>query len=162
MSWLSKAFTGITGKKLSAVTPALATVAGTAVGMPWLGAAAGVASKVFGGMKGGAQPMLPGIAAGAGLATRALPMLRAGLPAIGRFGRRVLPSAGIGLAAGAAGQYAVGGLFGPGMRRRRGRGFSARDVRQTRRMLKLIKEMGKLCGTGRKGGYRKSSSCSCS
>lgn len=70
--------------------------------------------------------------------------------------RRVLPGIGA-VAAGGAMGGAVSGLVqrinpatGMPMRRRRGRGFSSRDVRQTKRMLKLIGEVQKCVPARRK------------
>lgn len=80
------------------------------------------------------------IAGGAALA--ALPALPgAGRAAAGAIGRAVRSPA----VQGAAGAVAGGMLFdqygNPVKKRRRGRGFSARDIRQTRRVLKMLKEM---------------------
>lgn len=60
--------------------------------------------------------------------------------AIVKAGKRTLP--GVGIAAAGAGL--AGALSGAGAaptRRRRGRGFSARDVRQTKRLLKMLKDV---------------------
>lgn len=87
---------------------------------------------VLGGIGGTVIRSLPG--AGGAIARGAGRVLRAG----GGIGGAVAGGA----AAGAAGQVLVDQFGRPVMRRRRrGRGFSARDIRQTRRMLKLIKEM---------------------
>lgn len=92
------------------------------------------------------------------------PVSAGGLASIGAVGaaaagavtgvvRRNLP----GIAGGVAGGVATGLLFDEmgnpvGQRRRRGRGFSSRDIRQTRRMLRLIGDMARLCPRPRRAG----------
>lgn len=86
------------------------------------------------------------LAGGAGLAAGGITSRV--LPAVGTAGRFIGRAAGSPLGravlGGAAGGAIVGYLddgspvYG---RRRRGRGFTSRDIRQTRRMLRLIKDM---------------------
>lgn len=100
-------------------------------------------------------PVVAGTAVGAALPT-------AGRVVTGAIQRaRTIPGAGA--VAGAAAGYGVGQLMEGQRRRRRGRGFSARDVRQTRRMLRLIGEMSKSVPTRPRGmspcGTSRRSSC---
>lgn len=57
-------------------------------------------------------------------------------PALGK----ALPGIGAGAGVGAAMELFGGGNGAAPRRRRRGRGFTSRDIRQTRRMMKLMKE----------------------
>lgn len=95
-----------------------------------------------------------------------------GLAKGAQFGGMLIPGVG-GIAASVAGgllQSKLGGAPGPGggalppeakglglgLHRKRGRGFSARDVRQTKRMLKMMKQLLHLVPKGRSsGGYRR-------
>lgn len=87
---------------------------------------------------GGAQRMsfLPALAGGAALGGLSRGLSRV-LPGLGR-------TVAGGAAAGAAASFFGGGGAG-GRRRRRGRGFSARDIRQTKRMLSMMKEINAAC-----------------
>lgn len=80
--------------------------------------------------------------AGAGLAgLTALPGVGTIGRTIGRVARNPVVQAGVGGAVtGAVVGYMADGTPIMG-KRRRGRGFTSRDIRQTRRMLRLIKEM---------------------
>jgi hypothetical protein len=160
MSWLSKAFKNVTGVKLSTATniglaaatfvPGLTPVA--LLGRVGLGAARATqvikgvtaARAAFGAVKtGGAQMSMLGMAgpivrAGARVAARTLP----GLGKVGRVGAGAI---GAGVVTGA-----VLDRFGREVRpRRRGRGFSARDVRQAKRMMKMLKDVSKAAPTKR-------------
>lgn len=90
---------------------------------------------------GGGGSKLPKLAAG-GAAAAALPALPGAGRAVAGAAGRVLRNPAV---QGAAGAVAAGQLFdangNPVKKRRRGRGFSARDIRQTRRVLKMLKEM---------------------
>lgn len=83
-------------------------------------------------------------AMGGGGVLRSLPgsgLIAGGAAATGALIRRnPVVSAGIGLATGAIVGYLADGTPVMG-KRRRGRGFSARDIRQTRRMFRLINDM---------------------
>src|SRR5512134_2736081 len=83
----------------------------------------GLGGLIGGGGIGATVSMLPKIAGGGGLS---------------KIGRAVLPGVGS-VAGGIAGGMIAGG-GGGGRPRRRGRGFSARDIRQTRRMLALVRD----------------------
>lgn len=92
------------------------------------------------------RKVLPGGAVVGGLGNKlALPALGAGAAGLGRIvagaGRVLRSPAGGALAGTVAGGMLLDAYGNPVRRRRRGRGFSARDIRQTRKMLKLIKEM---------------------
>lgn len=67
------------------------------------------------------------------------------MSALGRAGLRALPGVGAAVAGGVATGVALRAGMPGAPRRRRGRGFSARDIRQTRRMLRLIKDMMHAC-----------------
>jgi hypothetical protein len=78
-----------------------------------------------------------------GALMRTLPALRSAMPGVGA---RVGAIARNPFAQGVAGSAVGGMLFDAAgnpvaRRRRRGRGFTARDIRQTRRMLRLIHDM---------------------
>lgn len=103
--------------------------------------------RVIAGKSKTANAILGGSTAAAGIT-----MLPRVIPAIGGVARKVggalgpvLRNPAVQGAAGAAAGAAIVGYLADGTpvmgRRRRGRGFTARDIRQTRRMLRLIKEM---------------------
>lgn len=119
--------------------------------MSWLSKALGFVRPALG--TAAALP-LPGPI---GVATK----VAAGIGAIGiaRKAARVLP--GVGAVAGAtvAGEYVAGKLMGTSGRRRRGKGFSARDVRQTKRLMKMLKEVQGACPKPRTTSSRRSCSC---
>lgn len=102
----------------------------------------GGGGTVLGGLLGGPAGAVAGSVLGStvGKAAQALPTLKKVLPGVGQ------------VAAGAAGGYLGGKLAGYGgmHRRRRGRGFSARDIRQTRRMLALMRDVERSCPTRRR------------
>lgn len=79
----------------------------------------------------------------AGIGVRALPALGRVLPGIGRAAGGLARSPfGQGVAGAAVGSMLFDAAGNPvARRRRRGRGFTARDIRQTRRMLRLIHDM---------------------
>ncbi len=88
---------------------------------------------------GGSSPKLPKLGTAAAASLPALP--GAGRAIAGAAGR-VLRNPAVQGAAGAVGAGMLYDAAGnPVKKRRRGRGFSARDIRQTRRVLKMLKEM---------------------
>lgn len=97
----------------------------------------GGGGTVIGGLLGGPAGAMAGSTLGSvvsGAGKVALPALKRVLPGVGQ------------VAAGAAGGY-FGGMMAGGQprRRRRSRGFSAHDVRQTRRMLAMLKTVERDC-----------------
>lgn len=105
-------------------------------------------SKGIKGIAGTALTGLGGLLGGGGIGATVsmLPKVAGTLP---KIGRAVLPGVGS-VAGGAIGGMIAGGVGGGGRPRRRGRGFSARDIRQTRRMLALVRDVEKSCPTRRR------------
>ena len=119
--------------------------------MSWLSKlVGGVTKSPVGSLALAAAPFaLPGVG---GLAAK-------GLGALGAA-KKVLPGVGIVAGGTAAGSYLAERFTGTGVKKRRGRGFSSRDIKQTRRMLKLIKDMSKAV-PHRTAARTASRSCGC-
>lgn len=157
MSLLSKLARSVIRTAGPAITAAAAGFAGGGVG--------GAAGRILAGGTGSQfLPALPAVIGGAGGAVvRSLPgvggaILRGG-GRVARAGGGLGGAVAGGAVAGAAGQVLVDQFGRPIRRRRRGRGFSARDIRQTRRMLKLIRDMQK--AVPRAPGARRAPSVVC-
>lgn len=102
--------------------------------MSWLSKALGKvggAGNVLPALASVALPGVGGVLAGGALKT---------LGSVGKTAAKVLPGVGM-VAGGTVAGELISSRFTASGKRRRGRGFSARDVRQTKRFMKILKEV---------------------